>query len=398
MNVAVIRGSVLSKWEVHNFEQLEAEWNATILAAEKCAYSSGGITLPIQRLRSTDTTIQKFGAVAKLATRLGLIKRSNEFMTGLETALKGFDIAHAADTSIPFTEQTIRAKKRHGCKVVLTCWETIPFAYQEETAIWERCQLVRENADLFLATTQRAARALEIEGVDRERIRVVMPGVDVQRFQPASREPELMAHYGIEKEDIVLLFIGRLIREKGARELLVAFSLALRALPPSLVHRCRLLIAGNGPQRDFLQSLISELDLASSVSIIGGMDYMQIHRLHQMADIFVLPSIATPYWEEQYGMVLSEAMACGTPVISTQTGGIPEVVGDAGLLVPQLEPDALCEVLQRLIQDADLREQLGHTARERAVANFNAANVAKQISSAYQYVLSPKLATRVSPV
>ncbi len=386
---AVIRGSVLSKWELQNFEPLCGEWDLCVIGAKPNQYPTENITLPIKWLNSADAHYRKAGLAARAAARLKLIKKPSEEIVGLEDALAEFAVAHAADTSIPFSEQAIRAKQQYGLKVVLTCWETIPFAYQEDAVVRERCKTVRANADLFLATTRRAARALEIEGVEPERICVVMPGVDTERFQPCAREPELMARYGITAGDVVLLFIGRLIQEKGARELLVALALMQRLLPLSLACRCRLLIAGNGPQRDFLQSLIADLNLASSVRIIGCTDYMQIHRLHQLADVFVLPSIATPYWEEQYGMVLAEAMACGTAVISTRTGGIPEVVGEAGLLVPQLEPEALSESLASLVKNTDLRAELGDKARIRAVNFLNAANAAQQISDAYHHVLLP---------
>ena len=387
--MAVIRGSVLSKWEMQNFEPLCAEWTVTALSTKSNQYPTESIELPIRCFDAADAKFHKAGLAARVAARLNLIKKPTEQMIGLEDALAAFSIAHAADISIPFSEQAIRAKQRHGIKVVLTCWETIPFAYQETAVVQERCRFVRENADLFLATTRRAARALEIEGIATERIRVIMPGVDVQRFQPAAREPELMAKYGVTEKDVVLLFVGRLIQEKGIRELFVALSLALRVLPPSLAYRCRLLVAGRGPHRDFLQRLIADLDLADNVSIIGGMDYMQIHRLHQLSDIFVLPSIAAPYWEEQYGMVLVEAMACGTPIVSTLTGGIPEVVGDAGVLVPPLEPQALSEALVSLLRSADLRAELSQKARYRAINLFDSVDTARQISDAYKYVLSP---------
>jgi glycosyltransferase involved in cell wall biosynthesis len=87
-------------------------------------------------------------------------------------------------------------------------------------------------------------------------------------------------------------------------------------------------------------------------------------------------------------MVLVEAMACGTPVIATRTGGIPEVVGDAGLLVAPLEPDALAEAVACLVRDASFREQLGQKARSRAVSKFDATHVARQIGDAYRQVLA----------
>src|SRR5207244_7563310 len=106
---------------------------------------------------------------------------------------------------------------------------------------------------------------------------------------PAPRSPGMLRQYGLNGDEIVLLEIARLIGEKGIRELLVAFGLALRAVPSETAGRCRLLIAGNGPQRGFIESLIRTLGLEGKARIVGGVDYMEIHKLHQLADVFVLP-------------------------------------------------------------------------------------------------------------
>jgi glycosyltransferase involved in cell wall biosynthesis len=384
MKIAVIRGRALNKWEMQNFEPMAARRDIVAVGALNGSYPTDSIRMPVTLLKTADAAFEKFGKASRIAARLGIVRRPPDTLVGLEELLAGVSVAHGAETSISFTEQAVRAKKIHGLKVAVTCWETIPFAYEEDPIVHERAIFIREHADLFLATTQRAARALAIEGVNPDRIRVVMPGVDTGRFRPGDRSPSLAADLGIDKDDIVLLFIGRLIPEKGVRELLVAYSLALRSLPPSLSGRCRLLIAGNGPRKAFAETLLTDLDLRDRAGIVGGMDYMEIHKLHQLADIFVLPSICAPYWEEQFGMVLAEAMACGKPVISTATGGIPEVVGDAGILPPPLEPDALAGAMTQLIRDKERRLQLGARARDRAVSRFDSETVAAEIENIYQ--------------
>jgi glycosyltransferase involved in cell wall biosynthesis len=305
--------------------------------------------------------------------------------------LSDIALAHAAETGIGFSEQAANAKLQFGTRLVLTCWETIPFAYEEDPVVRRRRAFLREHTDLFLATTCRASHALEIEGVSRDRIRVIMPGVDVARFAPGIRTPEALDKYGLESDNIVLLFIGRLIGEKGVRELVTAFALLRRSVSPAVAAKCRLLIAGTGTLRDMISSLINTLGVSDSARIIDGVDYMKIHTLHQLADVFVLPSIPTPTWEEQYGMVIAEAMACGKPVVSTRAGGVPEVMGGIGVLVPPLEPESLCDALRELVVDRSLREEIGLQSRERAVRYLNAELTARQLSDSYSALLAPKV-------
>jgi glycosyltransferase involved in cell wall biosynthesis len=96
----------------------------------------------------------------------------------------------------------------------------------------------------------------------------------------------------------------------------------------------------------------------------------------------VLPSISTPHWQEQFGMAMIEAMACGRPVISTQSGAIPEVIGDAGVLVPPNDFGALSDALEDLIESSDLCVAMGAAARERAVAEFDLNRAAAAMTKA----------------
>ncbi|MBE0602927.1 MAG: methyltransferase domain-containing protein, partial [Deltaproteobacteria bacterium] len=108
---------------------------------------------------------------------------------------------------------------------------------------------------------------------------------------------------------------------------------------------------------------------------------------YNAADLFVLPSISMRMWKEQFGMVLAEAMACGTPVISTSSGSIPEVVGDAGIVVPANDPGELAGAIASLCLSGTLREELGRKGRARAVGRYDSKVVAGQVGEVFARVL-----------
>jgi len=109
--------------------------------------------------------------------------------------------------------------------------------------------------------------------------------------------------------------------------------------------------------------------------------YDEMPQVYRMADIFVLPSYPTMTWQEQFGMVLIEALASGKPVISTMSGGIPEVLGDAGILIPSGDYFQLAENILRLMKDDNLRDALGKKALKIAEELYDAKKNGMQFNS-----------------
>ena len=222
---------------------------------------------------------------------------------------------HAAEIGTWFSAQAAKLKRALGFRLVLTVWETIAWrdAYR-----WPRergyRRAVLPMVDLCLATTERARDALLLEGVPADRVEVAPPGIDLARFAAAERGA---GGY--------VLSAGRLVWEKGHQDVLRAFAL-LRETRPDL----RLLIVGDGPERGRLESYAKELGVAAEFR--ATVPYDEMPALYAGAEALVLASLPTKGWEEQFGMVLIEAMACGTPVVACASGAIPEVLGGAGTL------------------------------------------------------------------
>jgi glycosyltransferase involved in cell wall biosynthesis len=212
--------------------------------------------------------------------------------------------------------QAARLKERLGYKLVLTCWETIPFldAYRNvRTRRYRR--IVLGATDLFLATTERAARCLELEGADPSRIAVSPPGVDLELIRSATP---------VRPEEHLVLSAGRLVWEKGHQDV-------LRAVAAMRGPRPRVLIIGRGPERGRLERYARELGIADRVEIRDEVPYAEMPAVYAQASAFVLASLPVWFWEEQYGMVLVEAICAGLPVLASTSGAVPEVAGEIPL-------------------------------------------------------------------
>lgn len=296
----------------------------------------------------------------------------------LKELTKDLDILHSADIWYPFTYQALKT----GIPVVVTEWENIPFIY-EGSPCGKIKKYAREHVRHFIAISEKAKRALVVEGVDSSRISVVPAGIDCERFKPANREKEVLRRYKIPEDTVNILFVGRLSPEKGIFDLLSAFSRLCRNF-----RNVFLVIVGSGSPEIMLEiaRVKAELKIEDKVRLLGSIKYSLMPKIHNLADVLCLPSVATKYWEEQFGYVLVEAMACGKPVVSTLTGSIPEVVvdGATGLLVQPNDVDALQEALEKFILDEKKRERLGRNGRQRVLRKFEANKIAEQLADIYR--------------
>jgi glycosyltransferase involved in cell wall biosynthesis len=315
--VVVLRGTAASPWDLRPWEDLGDGYRVEALIPPNNLYDTAAVRIERVPVATVGGRLPGGRAGALLTRAVG------ERYLGLEERLSGADIVHGAELGYWFTAQAAALRVRLGFRLVVTVWETLPFgrAYRNVRTRPYRDKVLRA-ADLFLATTERARDALVLEGAAPDRVRISPPGVDVERFATA-RDPEpppTGAH--------LVLAIGRLVWEKGHQDLLRALAL-LRARGRRDV---RALIVGVGPEERRLRAVIDDLGLNDVVELRGWVAYDELPRVYAQASCLVLASLPTPFWEEQFGMVLGEAMAAHVPIVAAASGAIPEVVGASGAL------------------------------------------------------------------
>jgi len=248
-------------------------------------------------------------------------------------------------------------------------WETIPFRSSLRTArAGANRHVVLAETDLFLPTTERARDCLLLEGAQPARIQVVQPGIDVERFAAG------VAH---APEQHVIVSPGRLVWEKGHYDVIRALAL--------LDGDVRLVIVGAGRERARLLRYASDLGVGGRVEI-RAVPYDEMPSIFAGASCVVLASLPLPTWEEQFGMVLAEALAAGAPVVASSSGAIPEVLlgSSAQLFVPGDWPE-----LARLLATGPLARPPGARVAypPNVVERFSTRAAAERIAAAYERVL-----------
>ncbi|HEY3063329.1 MAG TPA: glycosyltransferase family 4 protein [Chloroflexota bacterium] len=223
-------------------------------------------------------------------------------------------------------------------------------------------RLVLRRADGAHAPNADVPPILRARGL-RGPAQVIPLGVDADRF--ASAEP--MALLDIPRPRVG--FIGRLEPVKGLEVLLAAL--------PLVKTSASLVIAGDGPERSRL--------VGTAAHVLPALPYDDVPAFLKAIDVLVLPSVTIlPVHREQFGRVLVEAMAAGVPVIGSNSGAIPEVIGEAGLIVPERDPAALASAIDRVLSDAALRRSLIDRGRQRVAARFTWPVVAEQTMALFR--------------
>jgi glycosyltransferase involved in cell wall biosynthesis len=206
---------------------------------------------------------------------------------------------------------------------------------------------------------------------------VIVPfGIDTEMFRPGRNEQK-RTMLGLEN-NCVLGFVGRLVREKGL-DILLRAAAQLRNDAES--RKFKILLVGSGPERANLEELAKSLGIADHVVFTGLVPHSDAGRYMQCIDIFVLPSRTTPTWKEQFGRVIIEALACAIPVVGSDSGSIPNLIGDTGggLVFREDNVDDCADKIRLLLHDDELRGRLGRTGAFAVAERYTMEAVARQI-------------------
>ena len=299
------------------------------------------------------------------------------------------------------------AKPLTGAKLVLTThslephrpWKVEQLGSAYDVTTWIE-RTAYQNADGVVAVSESMKADVQaLYGVPAEKIRVIHNGIDLDEYRPR-RAPKTLQQLGVEPTEPIVLFVGRITRQKGILHLVRA----IRHLSPGLQV---VLCAGAPDTKEIgaeMAALVAEAKKDSRSDIIWIPDMLpkeQVIALYTHADVFVCPSVYEPF-----GIINLEAMACETPVVASAVGGIPEIVvpGETGTLVPieaespsspePLDPDsfqrALAQSINELMADPARRTRMGLASRKRVEERFSWRAIAGETLEFYRSLIADR--------
>lgn len=287
------------------------------------------------------------------------------------------DVLHIDEESFNLaTFQAMRLGKRLGARCLFFNWANLYRPLPPPFCWMERYNL--NQADYAVAGNRSAAQILRRKGYTGPLSIVPQVGVDAERFRPGkpARPPAERDAAGL-----TIGYVGRLVPQKGVIDLVEAVA----GLPPT-VH---LHVVGSGVLETKLRQRAEALGLGDRVTFIPWTSSTELPDLYQRLDLLVLPSRTQPHWQEQFGRVLVEAMACGVAVVGSDSGEIPHVIGEAGRVFPEGDVAAMREILLHLLNHPAERQALAQRGRQRVLAHYTQERIAHAYLEIYREMVGP---------
>jgi glycosyltransferase involved in cell wall biosynthesis len=301
----------------------------------------------------------------------GILKGVCLPINGARNSVKG-RIKHISSQGYAFTAPYLRKGP-----VILTVHDLIPWTYYKiRTPTWKANIRSIPHIGHIIAISEYTKNELMVHlEIPEERIHLIPNGVDHQKFHPV---PDPVRPSYLHPEDRVLLYVG----SEEPRKNLRVFLQALRDFT-GVMPNVKLIKAGGSGGDIYRQRCINEvnrLDLAKNVIFTGAISDTELLALYNIADAFVFPSLI-----EGFGLPPLEAMACGCPVIASERTSIPEVVGDAGILIDPEDPEAWCNAISTVLNEPPLRGNMKRKSIQQA-AKFSWEKCAQKTRDLYREI------------
>ncbi|WP_422931953.1 glycosyltransferase family 4 protein [Singulisphaera sp. PoT] len=307
-----------------------------------------------------------------IPTSLSKIPHVFSYGRALKKLLQGqrWDIVHVWEEPYIFAGAQLAWWTPPRSTLIYSSFQNQPKKYPPPFNLFERYCLKRAAG--WTAFGDTVAHNLKDRPGYRERpSRTIPVGVDLDVFQPdAMARQRVLASLGWKEEGPPIIgYLGRFVPQKGLPMLMRV----LNRLDPTT---WRAMIVGGGAMEAELREWASRF--GDSVKIVTGVNHDEVPAHLNAMDLLVAPSQTTPAWREQFGRMLVEAMGVGVPIVASDSGEIPNVVSNAGLIIPEADESAWVIALQRLLQNRAQRHELRVRGRTRAKETFAWPTVAQQ--------------------
>ncbi|GAB4242090.1 MAG: glycosyltransferase family 4 protein [Stanieria sp.] len=328
--------------------------------------------VPLQNFSQNNQGLLTFGQ--------GIIKLLKEFRPNIIQVEQGAKSLGYAQLI------TLNKLLKLKAKSVLFTWWNLPYQNKFPIDWLEKYNL--HHTDGLIVGNQDGADILREHGYKNQVEIMPQLGVNEQLFSPRT-QPELREKLNIQSQEFVVGFVGRFVPEKGILTLIKALNL-LTYLP------WKLLLLGRGELKETIQQQAREAGIEDRLIIIESVPHDCVPDYINLMNVLVLPSETTYQfktltaagWKEQFGHVLIEAMACRVPVIGSNSGEIPHVIGEAGLIFPEGDATALANSLKQLIEQPQLCDRLSQLGYQRVITKYTNQALAKQQLEFYQKLLA----------
>lgn len=367
-------GAAFSPWLAPTYAPLHEQFDVLALTSN--------VSVPLGAAQQTQTSQRLLRCLPR---PLGLVSEQVLYrlwpdydrIRGLRKYLVASDIVHTVETSSGVSLQTARLKRYHDFRHVVTVWENIARRQCWHPRVTTVQSRVIASADHFIAISERTRTSLMLEGVEPDRITVVGAGMSV----PPSAERLPPQNFAFR-----FLFVGKKQRSKGVEDLLQAFWLTRRD-PELSQWKLSLVFVGVEPSKGPYASLIRKYGLEESITEIPFLAHDRVKEHYRLAHALVVPSRITTLWQEQWGMVFMEAMSQGLPIVTTHSGSISEVAGDAALYAQPNDHHSLYLCLKKIVLDSQGWRSLSLAGLRASADRFNVRDVAEKIADVYNRVL-----------
>lgn len=301
------------------------------------------------------------------------------FYSGISKILNEFkpDIFHIDEEHYSFvTFQCAVFSIRRNIPFLFYTWQNINKKYPFPFSWFEN--YIFKHAHMGMAGNEEAKQILIDKGFKKHIAVIPQFGVDPDLFKPADKFAA-RAKTNFKREDFVAGYFGRLVEEKGILDLLEAVKL--------LSGKCKLLIIGSGSLKSSIEQFVQSNNMSDVVQMISMIPSLTVPEFLNACDCTVLPSHTKPNWKEQFGRVIIESMACEVPVIGSDSGEIPNVIGSGQLIFKEGNVSDLTTAIENLISNKQLLKSLGTSSRERVLDNFTYEHIVSATVNCYREIL-----------